>query len=48
MSAIREIAARGIRSQLTTSPKGWFKRTPSMYTDSPCGVPRSGEAVNPR
>ena len=23
-------------------------RALSMYTDSPCGVPRRGEAVNPR
>ena len=29
-SFVVEIASRGIRSQLTTSPKGWFKRTPSM------------------
>ena len=30
ISAIDDKAMRGIRSQLTTSPNGWFSRTPSM------------------
>jgi hypothetical protein len=42
------IAACGIRSQLTTSPNGSFTRTPSTNTDSPCGVPTTGDAVKPR
>src|SRR3954447_21677365 len=35
MSVIDAIAPRGIRSQLTTSPNGWFNRTPSIYSDRP-------------
>ena len=29
INAIVLIAARGMMSQLTTSPNGWFSRTPS-------------------
>ena len=42
------IAAVGIRSQFTTSAKTSLIRTPSWNTDSPCGVPSSGDAVKPR
>ena len=48
INVILAIAARGIRSRLTTSPKGGCMRTPSTYTDKPCGVPSNGEAVKPR
>ncbi len=48
ISAIELIAARGIRSQFTLSPKGSLTRTPSRYTERPCGVPSSGLAVKPR
>ena len=30
ISVVDPMAMRGIRSQLTTSPNGWFIRTPSM------------------
>jgi hypothetical protein len=48
MTCIEEIAMRGMRSQFTTSPNASFTRTPSWYTESPCGVPSSGDALNPR
>ncbi len=43
-----EIAAAGMRSQLTLSPKGSLMRTPSKNTEMPWGVPSSGEAAKPR
>ncbi len=46
--AIDLIADLGIKSQLTTSPKGWLSLTPSIYTERPCGVPNNGDAVKPR
>ena len=47
-SCIDAIAFCGRRSQLTTSAKASLMRTPSWNTDSPCGVPSSGDAVKPR
>jgi hypothetical protein len=43
ISVVVPIARSGMRSQLTTSPNGWFRRTPSKYADTPWGVPRSGD-----
>src|SRR6185503_10880956 len=43
-----EIAERGRKSQLTTSPNASLMRTPSWNTDMPCGVPSSGDAEKPR
>ena len=40
-------AFKGIKSQLTTSPKGSLSLTPSRNTDSPCGVPNCGDAEKP-
>src|SRR5262245_50261726 len=37
-----------MRSQFTVSPKGELIRTPSWNTESPGGVPSSGDPVNPR
>lgn len=42
------IAALGTMSQLATSPKGPFTRTPSRYTEIPCELPSTGEARKPR
>src|SRR5437660_1227865 len=47
-SCIEETAFFGSRSQLTMSANASLMRTPSWKTDSPCGVPRSADAVNPR
>jgi hypothetical protein len=37
ISVIKPMAFLGIRSQLTTSPKGWFCRTARTKTEMPCG-----------
>src|SRR5262249_30837444 len=42
------IAFEGTRSQLTVSPNGSFRRTPSRYIDRPCGAPSRGDARKPR
>src|ERR1700676_2339913 len=42
------MAAGGIKSQFTVSPKASLKRAPFTYTARPCAVPATGDAVKPR
>ena len=48
LSCASSIANCGIRSNCTVSPNGSLIRTPCWWTATPCGSPRSGDAVKPR